>query len=489
MRRFTGICALVLMLALAAPVFAQSVQYSLAGQARVPASMQYSAEALSAYYLAQAAQDTMWGPEHYHNHKFLKTMLDIFVVNEVIWMYNRFIREGGENPEFRKGWNSFVDNLKNGFEWDDNNFSTNHFLHPYHGSLYMTGARSSGFTFWESIPFAFVGSWWWEYFGEINNPSINDWINTAVGGVALGEALHRLAIMITDNTATGGERAWRELAGFVVAPVQGFNRLITGAAFDVHRNPEDRFPTHSHVNFQLGLRWQGDEHLWSGSSTKVFMRLDAVHGDPYLISLHKPFEHFRFRFQLNFDEPERPIGRIEAMGNLYADKVAEGAETHNILGAYQHFDYFDNPAFTWGQQAVGASYLAQVTTPADVAARIELHGNAIIMGAAKSDYYSVSGRDYDYGFGVGYKFRMSFGRGYEEILELRHDGSFIEAMNGNSARHFMSVSQLNLFLPIREWFKFKGSYTLFQRDAEYDDYDDVYVRSPELRLAVMWDID
>jgi hypothetical protein len=473
-----------------APVFAQGVQYSLAGQARMPVSMQYSSEALSYYYLTQAAEEeALRTPESYHKHPFWMTILDIIVVNEVIWLFNRYIREGGENPEFRKSWDSFVDNLKNGFEWDDNNFSTNHFLHPYHGSLYMTGARSNGNNFWESIPYAFVGSWWWEYFGEVNNPSINDWINTAVGGVALGEALHRLAIMVTDNTATGGERAWRELAGFLVAPVQGFNRMITGEAFDVHANPGDRFPEHSHINWQMGLRWQGDERLWSGSSTKAFLRIDAVHGDPFMISLRKPFEHFRFRIQINFDEPARPIGRIETIGNLYGADVAEGANTQNILGAYQHFDYFDNPAFTYGQQAVGASYLTRIMTPADVEARVELHGNLIIMGASKSDYYNVSGRDYDYGPGVGYKFRMSFGRGYDEVLELRHDGSFIESMNGNSARHYVSVSQLNLFLPIREWFKFKGSYTLFQRDARYDDFPDVYVRSPELRLAVMWDID
>ena len=42
-----------------------------------------------------------------------------------------------------------------GFEWDDNNFATNHFLHPYHGAVYFTGARANGYTFWAINPAPF----------------------------------------------------------------------------------------------------------------------------------------------------------------------------------------------------------------------------------------------------------------------------------------------------------------------------------------------
>ena len=121
MRRFSGISVLMVTLALiasmTAPAFSQGVEYSLAGQARMPVSMQYSPEALSYYYLTQMAeQEALRTPESYQNHPFWMTILDIIVVNEVIWMFNRYIREGGENPEFRKSWDSFVDNLKSGFE-------------------------------------------------------------------------------------------------------------------------------------------------------------------------------------------------------------------------------------------------------------------------------------------------------------------------------------------------------------------------------------
>ena len=223
---------------------------------------------------------TLRTPESYHK-GFWLTLLDLVVVNEIIWIYNRYIREGGENLGFRKSWKTFTNNLNNGFEWDDNNFSTNHFLHPYHGSLYFTGARSQGYDFWQSVPWAFAGSWYWEYAGEAHQPSINDWINTSVGGMALGEGLHRMSNLVLDNTDTGSSRTWREIGGFLVAPVRGFNRLITGEAFEVHANPVDRHPSSLAANFSLGLRSLGQNDLWTDNETRLFMRFFAKYGDPF----------------------------------------------------------------------------------------------------------------------------------------------------------------------------------------------------------------
>ena len=94
----------------------------------------------------------------------LRTGVEVVGLNTLIWFYDRYIREGGTNPGFRIGFNSWSENLANGFEWDDNNFTTNHFAHPYHGSLYFNAERSNGYDFWESIPWTFGGSFLWDYF-------------------------------------------------------------------------------------------------------------------------------------------------------------------------------------------------------------------------------------------------------------------------------------------------------------------------------------
>jgi hypothetical protein len=433
-----------------------------------------------------AGEGELRTPESYHmKYRFWRTAADALTANYVIWAFNRYIREGGENPEFRVSWDSIHENLKAGFEWDDNNFSTNHFLHPYHGSLYMTGARANGYTFWQSIPWVWMGSWHWEYMGEVNHGSINDWVNTSMGGIALGEALTRLAAMITDNERRNG-RGSRELAGFLVAPVRGFNRMLTGEAFAVHQNPPDRYPDHGGMYFDAGLRALGEERLWRASSTKAFIRFGANYGDPFNEPMEKPFDHFDFGIHINFDNAPHHIAQIKGVGYLYGGEVRRTERTQHILAAFQHFDYVDNEAFTFGNQAVGASFLSRFVTERGFETRTAVHLNAVVMGAAKSDYFSISGREYDYGPGVGFKFYASFGRDGREYLSLAHASFYIHSVNGNVADHYLQASTARATVPIREFFNFGAEYILYVADRNYRDFPDVYARNPELRAYVSW---
>jgi hypothetical protein len=440
--------------------------------------------------IADAAGDTLRSPESYHlKHRFLRTASDVLLANYVQWAFCRYVREGGTLAEFRISWESIEENLKAGLEWDDNQFATNSFNHPYAGSLYFTGARANGYDYWHSIPFTFAGSWHWEYMCEANHGAYNDWINTSIGGMALGEALFRLSTMVLDNTATGNSRAWREIAGFALAPTRGFNRLITGEAFDVHANPPDRFPSYGGMRLDLGLRVLGDERLWQASSSKFFVRFAAIHGDPYREEMKRPFDHFQFVFHVNHDNSPHTIAQITTKGYLFGNEVSRSERAQHILAAYQHSDYLDNEAFTYGAQSFGASWLARFVTESGFETRTELHTNAIILGASKCDYFSISGREYDYGPGLGYKLNASFGRGAREYLSAGYAGAYIHSINGNAADHFLNMFHVRASFPIRDYFMFGSDYIVYIADRKYADYDDVHTRNPELRAYVSWILD
>ena len=66
--------------------------------------------------------------------------------------------------------------------------------------------------------------------------------------------LHRLSIVVTDNTATGSRRVWLEIGGALINPVRGFNRLISGETARVYPNPEDRKPDDFVFRFDVGER-------------------------------------------------------------------------------------------------------------------------------------------------------------------------------------------------------------------------------------------
>jgi len=97
-------------------------------------------------------------------------------------------------------------NMQQGWVWDLDDFMVNQLGHPYQGNNYFNTGRANGLSFWESAGVTAFGSGTWEYFGETNHASLNDLINTTLGGIALGEMFHRTAWLVRDTHKTGGGR-------------------------------------------------------------------------------------------------------------------------------------------------------------------------------------------------------------------------------------------------------------------------------------------
>src|SRR3954471_11619661 len=112
-------------------------------------------------------------------------------------------------------------NMKRGWEWDLDEFVVNQFGHPYQGNNYYTTGRANGLSFWESAALTAFGSGTWEYFGETNQASLNDFVNTTLGGIALGEMFHRAAWLVRNTETTGRSRLWSEIGAMAIDPVTG----------------------------------------------------------------------------------------------------------------------------------------------------------------------------------------------------------------------------------------------------------------------------
>jgi len=411
---------------------------------------------------------------------------EILGMNAGIWFYDRYIREGGTNPGFRIGLNTWGENLANGWEWDDNNFTTNQFAHPYHGSMYFNAARANGYDFWESIPWTFAGSWTWENLFEVHHPSMNDWIATSVGGITLGEMLHRLSLTVRDNTARGAERNWREIAGLAINPMGGFNRIVHGEWGKVQANPPDRFPRNYRSRMDVGFRTVADDRLWSATdTTKVYLRFKFDYGDMFFGDFEKPFDYFDFDLHLLFDDVSL-IGRAEVDGLLGGVFLKESEPASHILAGFVKFDYLNTYRIEYGAQSFGAGLNSRFATPSGMEMRTELHTNVIVLGADTSDYRSISGRSYDYGPGVGYDLGASLARDGWDFISLRHSQTWIHTVNGTDSDHFISESVVRMDLPVKYNIGLGLEYRLITAERRYADYEDVSRRSPEMRLTTTW---
>lgn len=339
-----------------------------------------------------------------------------------LWAFDRYVQKG---HYAYISLNTIKENFKHGFEWDNDHLSTNMFAHPYNGSLFYNAGRSNGYNFWQSELFAIGGSAMWEMFMECEYPSTNDIIATPVGGAAIGEVLYRTSDLVLDDRSAGGERFGRELAAFIISPMRGFTRIITGRAWEKRSTPGRRFgvPPIS-VSLSLGSRmlvFQDDDNLAKAGAAA---RIDIEYGDRFANSSKVPYDYFSFLMELNAMKTQPLLSRVEIIGRLLSRGIISEDKCGLSVGMYQHFDYFDSD--TISDEPIPGNLKPCVVpyklgTPASVGGGLilcyaasprwsldaYLHANAVVLGGILSDFYRFYHRNYNWGSGFSFKLGLN----------------------------------------------------------------------------------
>ncbi|MEP7235703.1 MAG: DUF3943 domain-containing protein [Ignavibacteriota bacterium] len=286
---------------------------------------------------------------------FTTPMLKVLLENASLLAVDRYIL----NYDFsRVGFNSWSHNLKSGWEWDNDRFAVNFFLHPYTGGNYFIAGRSSGFTFWESIPFALEGSLTWEYFGETTLPSYNDVVNTTLNGAFGGEVLFRLTSNILDDRTTGSERFGRELAAGILSPMRFFSRLVQGKVGTVttaevyQKEPLD-------VVLSGGVRSVNAGPTVGAASLAGLFNFDFDYGDPFEKRDRKPFDYFVLRNNLSFGAGRKIVDNVVGTAFLYGKNIKMGS-LETLTGFYQNYELWDNQDFELGALGFTAGIVSKI---------------------------------------------------------------------------------------------------------------------------------
>jgi hypothetical protein len=441
-----------------------------------------------ATFSSTANEDELPAPESYqHRWRYLRTGALIVGFNVIMTSYGRFIM-APESESFRVSPHTIKENLIAGMEWDDNTFSANNFRHPYQGGVYFNIARSNGFDFYQSSLASFAGAWLFEYAGEAHHPSFNDWINTSVGGIFLGESVWRLSSMVFDNEARGIDRVSREISGFFINPVRGINRLITGETYHVHKNPPEHKPPTFQGRLRTGVRTIGTEKLWNLPNTKAFISADFTYGSAKEAIKGDPFEYFDFGAQLTFDNNPYAIEYITGNALIKGwEKYGEGGTIHTT-GAFLHWDYTENEAFTFGGQSMSIGYKVTCFCKKPVQVSWKAHLEGIMLGAAKSDYFNLSGREYDYGPGLGARTGLRFVTGGRPFLSIDYKAAWIKSINGTICNHIMHYGSARIDALLFEHVEMGLEYSLYYVDRFYDksNYFDISSRTPRLKAYITW---
>jgi hypothetical protein len=398
-------------------------------------------------------------------------------------LQNRFAYHLGDPAVYDVSWDNFVDHLDGPWWYDQDQFATNQFGHPYEGSMYYTAPRSLGLSFYESFLIAELGSFLWETAGETEPPSVNDQITTPIAGSILGEVLYRMSGRVVDAMRPG---FWREITAAAISPFTGLNRQIVGDQRPRGFNDQPWFGQ-LRLSLATGGRATNDGVTVRQPGGAVSFALRAQNGNPGSDwEFRGPFDYYDAAVSLVIDKnatEKQAFGNLFMRGLVLADEYGQG-RSRGLWGLMAAYDYFTPGSFRASSSNVSIGTVTQFPFREDLA----LQGTAyagIGYGAGGSSAEPAGKRDYHFGLqGVSLiEARLLWadrgllrlaGRSYyisskvtpeTDSFEFIHYGE-VEALARIYGPHAISVTAVGA-----------------RRRAQYPDVPDVRSRSTELLVS------
>jgi hypothetical protein len=360
---------------------------------------------------------------------------EVFGWNLGEWLIERYILR---EPFAYISLDTWKANLKTGLVYDHvDDFPTNQALHPFQGGIYFNAGRSNGFNFLESTLFTAAGSLMWEYFGENESASLNDVLNTTLGGAVTGEVSHRLSTMLLDNTVSGGERFWREFGAFLLNPMGGLDRLFKGEMTKDFPNPDDRMPAGFTAELYAGYQRLNDAppSVVRYPNQGLFGAL-VRYGDPFSGQNRKPFDYFEALLEA-YPSSESLGIRWQERGLLASWGISSSAAAENRLGLFMGYEYTDNQSEIFSNQSFSADLLSRFPLSRGLELRTEILGVGFPVTALQANdtlyEYTPAGRPYDYGVGGGVRSSARLEREGLNLLWIGYEALWIHTTSGASA--------------------------------------------------------
>lgn len=451
---------------------------------------------------------------HYAQKKGFRAGTMVFGLNMGVWAFDRYVLKA----DFAYiDMNTIKENFKHGFVWDNDDFGTNMFTHPYHGSLYYNSARSNGYNYWQSGLFAFGGSLMWEMFMENEHPSANDIITTPIGGMALGEVTYRVSDLILDDRKRGWSRFGLEFAAFLVSPMRGLTRIINGDAWRTRPTSGKQFgvPDVS-VDVSMGIRTLELQDQILDQGMGIATEVKVEYGDRFSTEESKPYDYFSIMANLNFQASQPVLGQLNIIGRLAAKDLIDKEKHYLNLGLYQHFDYYDSDTISVISAKTPYKFCAPASFGGGFIYKYKglkrwnidayAHLNAILMGGSLSDYYKVDKRIYNLASGYSTKLGANFifkddifaisatydvyhmftWKGYP--AEVDRGEIEIKTINaqGNRSRAILHAVGLRADIKLKNRLYLTGTFMNYTRNTKYRYFPNVFSNTSEGRLMLTY---
>ena len=357
--------------------------------------------------------------------------LGMFTVNVMMRDWNQFVGGSGwAQVTLKEVWKPWEREVEFDTDWHWTNFIG----HTYQGSLYYLSARNANLNVFTSLAMSSLGSAMWEYFCELNDPSINDLVYTGVGGFFMGEMLYRLAL--EGNTLS-------PILGTLINPL----RLISDPLLD--RDPVGPVGNLHELSFKAGISsavtgtwfsrdFDFSQEVFPGSFGLEFY---AVYADPYGHDSNVPFSQFEWEMGAGLgagsgfgenDMEKKLMYEVHIFSNglLFSRSPQWGNSTDTSVGIVFDYDYLRHSFVELSTMAIGFAVKQRVN---GLQNKLEwqFHLDGIFLGT--SDFYYFrrnllpilqddTVRDYGYTVGAETVAKLRWFAGERHILNTDFHG-------------------------------------------------------------------
>jgi hypothetical protein len=392
------------------------------------------------------------------NKNYIKPFWDITKFNLLVWAFDRYVLKGSWT---NISWNSIKENIETGFTWDYDDFGTNQFGHAYHGAMYHSIARAQGMSFLESSIYTFLGSLTWEFFWEAEHPGKNDHFFSTFGGMHLGEALYRMANLVTYENSTGFTRTLGKAFRFLVNPIVG----ITGSPKKDYNSGSYREQHLYDFKLPVGASHSSDDQLIMLFATR-FENKDIFQNNNSKIH---PYDWFTFDAQIGINDKGFRDPEVSTYGILFGKKFQNGC-----AGLFGLFDYI-NSHIAEQMSAVGVGPGFATSSAPESSLFLNTSGILSFVFGSSSATIKYSEPNYEkegnepYHFGPGILGRIRFELGKRGLGSIYTGFSqyWVHATLVD-ANEFLSVISLDLNYNMSESSQISLGYDYYLRNGNYE---------------------
>lgn len=294
-------------------------------------------------------------------------------------------------------------------EWDIDNFQTNLLLHPVQEGMVFLGARASNLNFYEALAYATINSFIWEYFGETELPSRNDFIYSPLGAIAVGEILHRLSLEADQFSGLLGlclnpARLWSQT--FLRQKPQGqlSNVFELGIQFSM-----GTYSNYKKILDNTEYRYTQIENCPLFASPIAYV----AYNDPYGHDSNIPYSQFELELSVGASPWDFSYNGFLQNYSIFSDGVIlsrapDFGDNIDTTVAFEFvYDFEINDAYLISTCAPGFAFKQRIRRDNGSKIEWQVHANGIALGGNDDLYYfrditkqTELGIDYHYCFGA-----------------------------------------------------------------------------------------